>query len=175
MRNRLAIKRQKPPKVINWALRQIAKGLGIGTEEIRYFHPSGRKFLPNGSHYHRGGFIRECNLNANAFVFPENDNSEPIRDKKSGGILVFNNDIKLKSIIDAISNIDIENFRIGNFFEGEYLDSNRMMFNNTSVTLALPNHSFRKLLQVAESIIEEIGLTALLAMDLVSDKLYIIR
>ena len=37
------------------------------TEEIKYFHPSGKP-LPNGSHFQRGGFLHKCRVNKDAFT-----------------------------------------------------------------------------------------------------------
>lgn len=176
MTNGITLKKQKITEVIKWTLQQIATGFrgGYKTEEIRFFHPSGHIFLPNGSHYHRGGFIRECNLNANAFVLPEK-NTYRIIDKNPGGIIIFDTDTNLRRITDAISDIRIENFSIGNFFEGDFTGDSRMMFNRSSITLALPDLSGRGLLRVAESLLEKTGRIAVLVKNLGSGKIYIIH
>jgi len=35
--------------------------------EIKHFHPTGGKEVPNGSHYQKGGWFSECRINNNSF------------------------------------------------------------------------------------------------------------
>lgn len=58
-------------------------------KEVKYFHPSGEK-LPNGSHYQKGGFLKECRENINSFILDEGIHSIQYGlSKYRGGIIVF--------------------------------------------------------------------------------------
>lgn len=61
--------------------------------EVKYFHPNGNN-IPNGSHYQRGGFIKECIDNKNAFVLDESVHGEQYGlAKYRGGIITLSTDI----------------------------------------------------------------------------------
>lgn len=61
-------------------------------KKVKYFHPEG-KGMPNGSHYQRGGFIRECILNTNSFVIDETTHpTQNGTQKYRGGIIVLTTD-----------------------------------------------------------------------------------
>lgn len=79
----------------------------IKVKEIKYFSPNGKK-MPNGSHYHKGGFLHECKLNSEKFSI--NNNQYLITDKKTiveaihgeqyglsdyrGGIIIFSTEVQ---------------------------------------------------------------------------------
>ena len=79
----------------------------MGKIEIKYFSPDGRKDLPNGSIYQKGGFIYNCKKNKARFIefnnqyFINNDGNmcEAIHPEQyglsdyRGGIIVFSTDI----------------------------------------------------------------------------------
>lgn len=69
--------------------------------EIKYFHPSGRKTLPNGNHYQKGGFLKECKDNVDSFIISEDIHSEQYGMKNyRGGIIVFSTDVNAVKLHD---------------------------------------------------------------------------
>ena len=70
-------------------------------QEIKYFHPSGRKNLPNGNFYQKGGFIMECKNNANSFVLSEDIHGEQYgMANYRGGVIVFSTDVNAVKLHD---------------------------------------------------------------------------
>ncbi len=60
-------------------------------KEIKYFHPSGA-MLPNGSHYQKGGFLKECRENMNSFLSSYQSKGINIENEKTGGFIIFPED-----------------------------------------------------------------------------------
>lgn len=85
-------------------------------KEIKYFHPSGMS-MPNGSHYQRGGFLKECKDNFNNYILDEgvHDEQYGLADYR-GGIITFSTNVnavkfnsniivdKVKQAIETINN-----------------------------------------------------------------------
>lgn len=61
--------------------------------EVKYFHPSG-KGMPNGHPLQRGGFIRECRLNTDAYELDEAVHPQQygLADYR-GGVITFSTDV----------------------------------------------------------------------------------
>lgn len=61
--------------------------------EVKYFHPSGRG-MPNGHPIQRGGFVRECRLNADAYELDEAVHPQQygLSDYR-GGVITFSTDV----------------------------------------------------------------------------------
>lgn len=100
----------------------VRKALGKNTiQEIKYFHPSGRKELPNGNFYQKGGFIRECSMNANSFVLSEDIHGDPygtVDDR--GGVIVF---------ATGVSAVQLHCNRLHTFIK-QFLKTQSQRFNN---------------------------------------------
>lgn len=74
--------------------------VGPSWKEVRYFHPEG-KDMPNGSHYQRGYFIRECKTNASSFVLDEEVHDLQYKQERyRGGVIVFPTDINAAEVDD---------------------------------------------------------------------------
>lgn len=88
---------------LRWMVTEaVKKALGKSAiKEVKYFHPSGRKELPNGSFHQKGGFIRECRVNANSFVLSEDIHGEQygMADYR-GGVIVFSTDVNAVRLHD---------------------------------------------------------------------------
>ena len=63
--------------------------------EIKHFHPEGES-MPNGVAFQRGGYIKECMENIQAFVLDEGVHSKQYELKDyRGGIIVFSTDVNV--------------------------------------------------------------------------------
>ena len=89
-------------------------------QEIKYFHPSGRKTLPNGSHYQKGGFIKECKDNAESFILQEDIHGEQYgMSDYRGGVIVFSTDVNA---------VKLHNNRFVNFIK-QFVKTQSQRFN----------------------------------------------
>ncbi len=63
--------------------------------EIKHFHPEGES-MPNGVAFHRGGYLKECMENIQAFVLDEgvHDKQYGLKNYR-GGVIVFSTDINV--------------------------------------------------------------------------------
>ena len=63
--------------------------------EIKHFHPEG-KSMPNGVAFQRGGYIKECMENTQAFALDEgvHDKQYGLKDYR-GGVIVFSTDVNV--------------------------------------------------------------------------------
>lgn len=164
--------------------------------EIKYFHPEGLGF-PNGSHYQRGGYLRECKKNIDSFVLDEgvHDTKYGMSDNR-GGIIVFSTDVNALSLDDnkvlnkirqiltsykkdsMIKSNDnggesIGAYSVGNFFKGKYVGNNGKVFSDESLSIEMNGLSRESLLKMAEMIAQEFLQETVLVKDLSKNKIYL--
>ncbi|MBQ0030400.1 MAG: hypothetical protein KBT32_08190 [Bacteroidales bacterium] len=166
--------------------------------EIKYFHPNGRT-MPNGCHYQRGGFLKECRENKKLFIIDEKEHSKlNWKTKTCGAIIVFatdscNDDIenKIWQVISSLADkwnfmsindsIDLDSivgmdctrtYSIGHFFQGRYVGKNGKIYNGDSVCVAVNGLSCRNLKILAEKLTMA-STHPVLVKDLNSDKVYL--
>lgn len=101
---------------------------------IKYFSEGGRDRLPDGSHYQKGGYLHECELNAQKFRIPvagytlEDGIVSVAAISIFSAIMILPNDavIEKEKIIDLIKNEFMllrateVHFSTGRYFYGEY-------------------------------------------------------
>lgn len=164
--------------------------------KIKHFHPEGLVF-PNGSHYQRGGYLRECRKNLDSFVLDEgvHDTQHGMSDNR-GGIIVFSTDInalklddnkvlnKIRQILTSykkdsmIKSNDnggesIGAYSVGNFFKGKYVGDNGKMFADKSLSIEINGLSRKSLLKMAEMLAQEFLQETVLVKDLNKNKIYL--
>lgn len=130
--------------------------------EIKYFHPSGRG-MPNGHIIQRGGFIRECQLNSEAYEFDET--IHPKGDFKQrgslGGVIVCPS-LGAKPTCAAI-------------FKGRYLNRETgKMYDCLSATFEINGLSSKELLVYAKGLLDKEPVRELLVNDLNQRKHYLV-
>ncbi|MCQ2191642.1 MAG: hypothetical protein MJZ23_02100 [Paludibacteraceae bacterium] len=165
---------------------------------IKYFHPSGR-IMPNGCHYQRGGFLKECKENKNMFIIDGiSRSSQNDKTKYRGGIIVFatdscDNDIdsKMVQVISSLADkwnlmsindsIDLDSkaganctgtYSTGHFFRGRYVGKNGETYNGDSVCVTVNGLSSCNLLTLAGKMTMSLK-HPVLVKDLNSDKIYL--
>lgn len=113
--------RETITEVINETISKFRNGNnGKYIYEVKYFHPSGRKTLPNGSHYQKGGFIKECIDNLNSFVLSEDIHGEQYgMSDYRGGVIVFSTDVNA---------VKLHNNRFVNFIK-QFVKTQSQRFN----------------------------------------------
>lgn len=171
-------------------------------KEVKYFHPSG-KTMPNGSHYQRGGFIKDnfvldegvhgeqygmAYYRGGLVVFSTDVNAVEVNDNKLINkikqlIATFNNRInRNKKIHNTINNLNkgikkpeekIGAYSVGNFFEGKYVGDNGEMYNDKSLSVEINGISSRTLLSFAELLAKEFMQETVLVKDLNLNKIYL--
>lgn len=152
-------------------------------KEIKRFCPSSL-FLPNGSHYQKGGFIHECEKNAQRFIL---DKVVFKNTEHSHGIIVFPaNFDDISSYVDLFDSkcceaVDKYNsarpwlYKFGHFFYGKYAIG-KDDFNFNSVCLAVSgfyNEPYISgVLKFAYQISNAVGNIRILVKDLDNNKIY---
>ena len=155
-------------------------------KEVRYFHPRGKK-MPNGCHYQRGGFLKECKINRESFIPSESvyNGHNNLKDH-NGGILVFPTDVDstiVNGIHDAANQFNGESkhiekritaYYIGNHFKGRYVGHQGEIYDSNSLSLEIDGLSSRHLYTFALMLAHKNQLSFLIK-DLNTDKIYITR
>ena len=130
--------------------------------EIKYFHPSGSG-MPNGHVIQRGGFIRECQLNSEAYEFDEtiHPKGDLQRHRHLGGVIVCPS-LGAKPTCAAI-------------FKGRYLNRETgAMYDSLSATFEINGLSSKELLVYAKSLLDKESVRELLVNDLNQHKHYLV-
>lgn len=149
--------------------------------EVKYFHPSGLKHLPNGSHYQKGGFLHECRKNACAFVLSEDIHPEQYGSDHRGGIIVFSSDVNAPQLSDNKvlhkMNIDTDDFigaySIGNFFKGKYVSDNGQVFSDKSLAIEVNGLSSKGIIRLAKILANDFVQQTVLVKNLNINKIYL--
>ena len=95
MKRRIVLTENQLKEVAKKMFCNISENISFRSKihEVKYFHPEGRS-MPNGSHYQRGGFLKECLDNRNAYVLDEGVHGEQYGlAKYRGGVITFSADI----------------------------------------------------------------------------------
>lgn len=82
--------------------------------EIKHFHPEGES-MPNGVAFHRGGYLKECMENIQAFVLDEGVHRKQygLKDYR-GGVIVFSTDV---NVLNGEKGIEKYKKEFGNFWK----------------------------------------------------------
>ena len=91
----MAIKKVKDFSVEQTLINAFGKCSPKIFREVEHFHPEGEN-MPNGVAYQRGGYIKECMENIQAFVLDEgvHDRQYGLKNYR-GGVIVFSTDINV--------------------------------------------------------------------------------
>lgn len=152
-------------------------------KEIKRLCPSSL-FLPNGSHYQKGGFVYECEKNAKRFIL---DKAVFKDTEHSRGIIVFPSnfddissfmdllDAKRCEVFDKYNGVCPWLYKFGHFFYGKY-SIGKDEFNLNSVCLAINGFDnepyISGVLKFAYQINNAIGNIRMLVKDLNNNKIY---
>ena len=153
-------------------------------KEIKYFHPSGLG-MPNGHAIQRGGFIRECQLNSEAYGFDESIHPKGDMQQRGclGGVIVCPADLQFTQGLYGVSSflkhnraqifcrsfwtrlfgkkrdeivLDYNDFVNEGIFKGHYLNRETgEMYDSHSATFEISGLSSTELLALAKCLLDE--------------------
>lgn len=139
---------------------------------IKYFSPDGRNEIPNGIYFQKGGFIHECQLNAEKFQIPTAQETQIF-------ITVLPNNFSIEEviIIDWLKNefeINKQNeigFSVGYFFYGKYGDE----FDKDSICFEINGIKWKLMIQLNKSFLIQFDIPKALINDFKTGKIFMIK